>query len=569
MKSDGAAATARGYGSSATAQAPLRSGYRARAAGEEGTAPWRLRPARAPKRDEEEDYDEEEEEEEMMPAPAPKRVVKLKRSSSSAGAFMKDVANGEGASFEWAGALPAAMLPGANPVWLVLGRDASLWPGVRLCVVPRTSASGGLFSGAVVPTSLTQMMAPPVLRTMPVHTDTLAHAESSTAAEPNVWWAPTTEYGEHMGGAPERIGSGSSMGSTRTIPQAAAAAAAAAAWGVRLADAPSKGALLALLRSAADTNAALETSAVSAAVRPWLPGAAPHAYELDVTDHAWLAGSGASLSAVQTALLFQSFQAVAATGQDLSALAVHTALMAGAASHALVVPVPSAAALELALVRWLDSRNSSTTGRRAVRVAESRGVGGRVLVGAGKVGSPPRTDSRTDSSTTIVAASAKHHHGGRKPSQSASKLRKMGGNTNGAVAHYGMAGLNGSDSDSDSESEKEEPAAARNTMPQGGGQDWRHERQAPSVLQSSVEAPESQLGLLYTLGDSAGRMPSADNLLNPLDRGNYLLEPQSMESESMGLMGFHSSPEESSLLSGMVPLWEEHSGGHLLEAALA
>jgi len=312
---------------------------------------------------------------------------------------------------------------------------------------------------------------------------------------------------------------------------------------------------------------------VSATVRPWLPGAAPHAYELDVTDHAWLAGSGAALSAVQTALLFESFQTAAAAGDDLSAHALHVALTAGAAAHALVVPVPSLAALEVALVRWLDTRSSMTgsSGRRVVRVAESRGAGGRALVGAGKVGSPPRTDhSRTDSSTSIVAVSAKHHRGGRKPSQSASKLRKMGGNTNGAVADYGMAGLNGnSDSDSESESEKEDPAAARNTMPQGGGQDWRREQQGASVLQSSGEAPESQLGLLYTLGDSAGRMPSAENLLNPLDRGTYLLEPQSMESESMGLMGFHSSLEESSLLSGMVPLWEEHSGAHLLEAALA
>lgn len=565
MKSEGAVTTAagRGYGSSTTT-APLRSGYRARAAGDEGTAPWRLRPARAPKRDEDEDYEEEEEEEEMMPAPAPTRVVKLKRSFPSAGAFTGDAANGEGASFEWAGALPAAMLPGATPVWVVLGRDASLWAGVRLCVVPRTSASGGLLSGTAVPASLMQMSAPPLLRTMPVRADTLAHTESSTEAEANVWWASTTDYGEHVAGAPARNGSGSSLGSSRTIPQTAAAA-----WGVRLSDAPSKGALLALLRSAADTNAALETSAVSAAVRPWLPGAAPHAYELDVTDHAWLAGSGAALSAVQTALLFESFQTVAASGDDLSAPALHALLTAGAASHALVVPVPSAAALEVALARWLDSRSTSTTGssgRRAVRVAESRGAGGRVLVGVGKMGSPPRTDSRTDSSN--VAVSANHHCGVRKPSQSANKLRKMGGNTNGAVAHYGMAGLNGN-SDSDSDSETEDPAAARNTMPQGGGQDWRHERQGASVLQSSAEAPESQLGLLYTLGDSAGRMPSAENLLNPLDRGMYLLEPQSMESESMGLMGFHSSPEESSLLSGMVPLWEEHSGAHLLEAALA
>ena len=52
-----ATAAGRGYGSSTNAQAPLRSGYRARAAGDEGTAPWRLRPARAPKRDEEEDYE--------------------------------------------------------------------------------------------------------------------------------------------------------------------------------------------------------------------------------------------------------------------------------------------------------------------------------------------------------------------------------------------------------------------------------------------------------------------------------------------------------------------------------
>jgi hypothetical protein len=454
-----AAAAGRGYGSSTNSHAPHRAGARAR-------------PARVPT---------------VMPT-----VKKRGVAATSATAF------------DWTGALPAAMLPGATPVWAVLGRDTSRWPGVRMCVVLRTCVSDDVVPG-VVPTAITQSTCPPLLRIMPVCSHTLAAVESSTAAEANVWWAPTEAEREV-----KREGSGNS----RTH----LAATTAPVWGLQLADAPSKGALLALLRSAADTNDTnhVVVHTVPAVARPWLPGATP-SRELDAADHAWLATSGVALSVTQTVLLFESFEtAVADTAVAGGSDAIHAALTASAVLTALLGPVPPAAAVEVALTHW---RGRRTTGRRT---------------GAGSgASSPHRTDSRTDSSSSNVTATAKR--GGRKPGHAATKLRKVGADTNnGAVV-----------------------------------------KNADDELQAAGEAAETQAGLLYTLGTGGHdveRMPSAENLLNPLDRctpmgSMYLLEPQSMESESMGFMGFHSSPEESSLLSGMVPLWEEHSGAHLLDGA--